>query len=111
MADPGRKQKLSAIILNSRQPNNGQSETVARVIGRIPDFTADGQWHHAEFDLLGAIKTAYGGRVPGDVQSVSFATPRGSYLWCGFGGNPWGTTLNLDNFYLGGYPKGAAAGS
>jgi len=96
-----------ALVLTGEE----QSETVARVIDRIPDFTADGQWHHAEFDLLGAIKTAYGGRVPGDVQSVSFATPRGSYLWCGFGGNPWGTTLNLDNFYLGGYPKGAAAGS
>jgi hypothetical protein len=80
-------------------PRAGTPQAVQ--LGAIADVKADGQWHHATFDLLGALRL----RLPAG------ATIRASDLWlgnlceedyllAGFGGNTLGTTLMLDNFAL-----------
>jgi len=74
----------------------------ATLLGRIPGVLADNQWHHAEFDLLGALEAAIGSPEHCLFQDLHVANfnPTG-YLMAGFGGNPAGCTWYLDNFYLG----------
>lgn len=74
----------------------------ATVLGKIPGVIADGQWHHAEFDLRGALEQATGasGQLTLSYLHVGNFNNQG-YLLAGFGGNPAGCTYYLDNFYLG----------
>ena len=73
----------------------------ATQLGAIPNVIADGQWHRAEFDLLGALNR----------HESTRRTPRARQLWignlceddyllAGFGGNYLGTTYHIDNFAL-----------
>jgi hypothetical protein len=72
------------------------------MIGRIPGVRADGQWHQADYDLLGALQahqgltkgTQCGGLWAGNLNNST-------YLQAGFGGNRQGTQWEIDNFYLG----------
>lgn len=72
-------------------------------LGRIPEVQADDSWHHAEFDLLGALQHKYGQRNLPPITEIALASRRTQmYLRCGFGGNYWGSVYHLDNFWLGG---------
>ncbi len=72
------------------------------ILGRIPGVVADNQWHHAEFDLLGALEQALGSTTTPTFQNLHLANfNNGDYLGAGFGGNPAGCTYYLDNLYLG----------
>ena len=74
----------------------------ATMIGKLEGVQADNQWHHAEFDLLGALESALGNAVTPSFEKLHFANfNNGDYLGAGFGGNPAGCTYFLDNFYLG----------
>jgi hypothetical protein len=74
----------------------------ATMIGRIEGVKADNQWHHAEFDLLGALESSLGPSVTPIFQNLHFGNfNNGDYLGAGFGGNPAGCTYYIDNFYLG----------
>ena len=78
-------------------------------LGRIPEVQADDAWHHAEFDLLGALQQKYGQRNLPPLTEIALASRRTQmYLRCGFGGNYWGSVYHLDNFWLGG-PGGTTA--
>ncbi|HEY3398866.1 MAG TPA: tetratricopeptide repeat protein [Armatimonadota bacterium] len=72
------------------------------LLGKIPGVIADNQWHHAEFDLLGALAGV--GLAP---EQASFSVlhlgnfNNGDLLGAGFGGNSAGCTWYLDNFFLG----------
>ena len=73
-----------------------------QMLGKIDDVVADNQWHHAEFDLLGALEQALGAGVTPSFELLHFANfNNDGYLCAGFGGNPAGCTYYLDNFYLG----------
>ena len=66
-------------------------------LGAISEVVADQEWHHAVFDVGGALEKALGG--PGfTVQGVAFSAPQRDYLTCGLGGNPFGATYHLDDF-------------
>jgi len=80
--------------LDSPSPRTG-------ILGRIPGVVADNQWHHAEFDLLGALEQALGPdrTVFSHLHLANFNQT--DYLGAGFGGNPAGCTYYLDNFFLG----------
>jgi len=72
------------------------------MIGKIEGVQADNQWHHAEFDLLGALTKVLGAAGTPVFQNLQFANfNNADYLGAGFGGNPAGCTYYLDNFYLG----------
>lgn len=72
-------------------------------LGAIEPVIADGQWHHAEFDLLGALQRLLGPNLSTSRVSDLWAGNLNNegYLLAGFGGNRTGTTWHLDNFYLG----------
>ena len=94
LATPGKWWEIIFTGLPSPSP---QTE----VLGRIPGVLADNQWHHAEFDLLGALQAALGSTsVQFSHLHVGNFNPT-DYLLAGFGGNPAGCTWYLDNFYLG----------
>lgn len=80
-----------------RQP--AESRTM---VGAIPDVEADGQWHHAEFDLLGALEPLLGDGFSGGQVSDLFIGNLNStdYLDAGFGGNHAGTRVFIDNLAL-----------
>lgn len=70
-------------------------------IGAIPNVQADGEWHHAEVDLLGALRQAMD--EPGAVRARDLWIGNqceDDYLMAGFGGNHLGATFHLDNFVL-----------
>ena len=90
-------------------PSHGSGR--AGQIGVIPDVKADGEWHHAEFDLLSAVErhAMYGGSTTGRAGPARAVRARefwignlcdDDYLLAGFGGNYLGTTYHLDNFVL-----------
>ncbi len=81
----------------------------ATQVGEIGDVRADGTWHHAEFDLLGALQVALG--KTGGIQARDLWLGNmceDDYLLAGFGGNQLGTTFQLDSFVLD-KPGGSAA--
>jgi hypothetical protein len=83
----------------SGRPDSGPRATM---IGKIDGVQADNQWHHAEFDLRGALEQVLGTSVPPTFEDLHFANfNNDDYLGAGFGGNPAGCTYYLDNFYLG----------
>lgn len=74
-----------------------------RRLGKIEGVVADHNWHSARFDLGQALEALYSSGSPLEVRDITFAS--GSvgepYLVCGFGGNYWGTSYNIDTFRLG----------
>lgn len=73
----------------------------AHMIGAVPDVQADGQWHHAELDLLGLAEQAFdgAGRLLGGDLFIGNLNSR-DYLDAGFGGNHAGSKAFLDNLAL-----------
>ncbi|MEN6644371.1 MAG: hypothetical protein ABFE08_18175 [Armatimonadia bacterium] len=72
------------------------------ILGQIPGVIADDKWHHASFDLLGALQKKQGlesSTVCTDVWIGNLSNK--DYLFAGFGGNGSGATWYLDNFMLG----------
>ncbi len=73
----------------------------ARQIGAIPGVVADGAWHHAEFDLLGALEGLDGVGAAYPARDLWFGNLcDDDYLLAGFGGNPAGATWWVGNFFL-----------
>ena len=81
---------------------------LATIIGQIPNIVTDNKWHHAEFDLLGALEATAGpaGVLPARNLFLGNLNDA-NYLRSGFGGNHAGTIYYLDNFFLG-KPAGRA---
>lgn len=72
------------------------------LLGQITDVRADDRWHHARFDLLGALLAAQGPEPPMICQDLWVGNRSNEgYLLAGFGGNHWNATWHLDNFVLG----------
>jgi hypothetical protein len=72
----------------------------AKLLGSFADVRADGNWHHAQFDLLTALQRLYPERQTFPVDYLAFASPDERYLRCGLGGNPMGATYWVDEFQL-----------
>jgi len=67
-------------------------------LGHIEGVVTDARWHHAEFDLLAALRRA---GVPGTaVEALAFASPQHVLLRCGLTGNRFGASFHLDDFRL-----------
>jgi hypothetical protein len=71
------------------------------VIGGVPDVQADGEWHHAEVNLLEPLREMYPHLEVFAVQYVSVSPPWESYVRCGIGGNGRGAQYWIDNFRIG----------
>lgn len=93
--------------------NSGTYETVftapgevgpaSQILAEFVNVQADGDWHHAELDLVGYLERIYGPEEELWVEDVYFAnTHSEGYIHAGMGGNHAGATLLVDNFYLGG---------
>ena len=79
------------------------------LLGQIRGVVADGNWHHASFDLLGALQEAQGltaSTICSDLWVGNQSNEH--YLLAGFTGNHASATWYLDNFYMG-QPRGAKA--
>ncbi len=63
--------------------------------------TADGQWHHAVIPLLRLLRRQVAWSRIRLTELGLENRHQGDYLLAGFGGNGFGTTLDLDNLYLG----------
>lgn len=73
----------------------------AQMIGAIPDVSADGAWHHVEFDLLGHLERAGFRDQALIVRDLFLANLNDDdYLDAGFGGNHAGTKIWLDNLAI-----------
>ena len=78
-------------------PANG-----CEILGAIGGVVGDGKWHHAEFDLLGALQEQVGlgaSMICSDLWAGNLSNE--GYLMAGFGGNHAGATWYMDNFYAG----------
>jgi len=71
-----------------------------KVLGRIAGVQADGRWHQAEFDLLGALRTQNPEAEAWVVRGLALASPHEPYLRAGLTGNPCGAVYHLDGFAL-----------
>ncbi len=71
------------------------------VIGEIADASADGQWHHAQIDLLAGLHAVNPSLSNATVSQIVFSPPWESYALCGIGGNAFGTSYWIDNFRIG----------
>jgi hypothetical protein len=81
---------------------SGDEALSARGLGQIDDVVADGKWHTARFDLFAALASMYPGAADLEIRGLGFASrSRDPYRICGFGGNYWGSSYNIDNFRLG----------
>ncbi len=73
----------------------------AEQIGAIQGVRADGQWHRAEFDLLGSLRHRLGTTKPLRARALWLGNLcEENYLLAGFGANRLGATYWLDNFTL-----------
>lgn len=104
-ADPQLKVNLIARVrfqdyeLGFTGPESDTGQSVW--LGQLDGVVADGEWHHLEVPLLKLLRRQVHDR---DVQLAALRfeiNRREDYLLAGFGGNGQGTTLALDNFYLG----------
>ncbi|MEI6500376.1 MAG: hypothetical protein WCP21_05035, partial [Armatimonadota bacterium] len=78
-----------------------------KLLGQLPGIVADDKWHHASFDLLGALQEAQGLAVPvvcSDLWVGNLSNK--NYLMAGFTGNHASASWCLDNFSLG-QPRGS----
>jgi len=70
-------------------------------LGRIAEVKADGQWHHAEFDLRGHLYRLLPTLADTTVTEVAFGQfYREKILSAGMTGNPARATYSLDNFAI-----------
>ncbi|HOJ22388.1 MAG TPA: hypothetical protein PLY56_12725, partial [Armatimonadota bacterium] len=74
-------------------------------LGAVEGFVADGKWHRARIDLLGALRRFYPTATTILVEDLAVRSPEVEYLRSGFGGNTWGVSYHLDNFRLLGAPE------
>ncbi len=82
---------------------SGRNEAAGghRLLGRVRDVTADGDWHRAEFDLLSHAEELFGADADLVAQDLFIGNMNTrDYLDAGFGGNPAGATISLDNLAL-----------
>ena len=84
------------VRLTGNTPRNG----AAKPLGEFADVQANGNWHHAEFDLLPALRAIYPQRQVFSVDYLALASPDERYLRCGLGGNAMGATFWIDEFRL-----------
>ena len=77
------------------------NDTTYTRIGTVPNLRADGQWHHAAFDLKRMFDTAAGSYTPKlySVRNVMFYDG-------GHHGNPPGVFFHIDNFRIGSVLRG-----
>ena len=75
--------------------SGGAWQNQSKALGTV-EAVADGQWHHAQFDLLAALRA----RGLGDrsVEALAFAAPENGYLRAGLGGNHLGASWELRDF-------------
>lgn len=72
-----------------------------RLLGSIPNVTADGNWHMCQFNIADALASKVGRRDSLIVHSISFANLSNDiYSLAGMNGNRFGTLLNIDDFAL-----------
>ncbi len=72
-----------------------------RMIGQVGGVRADGQWRHAEFDLLGHAQQALGTGARLIASNLFIGNMSSEdYLDAGFGGNQAGAKVCLDNLAL-----------
>jgi len=70
-------------------------------LGRMENVVADGEWHHAEADLLSLLRPFHPEDRRLAARSVFFGNQHEeNYLLSGFGGNQYGVSYHLDNFLL-----------
>jgi len=74
---------------------------LCQLLGKIQNVQADGQWHHAEFDLLGHLQLITPGQEKYLAEDLYIGNMNpADYLQCGFGGNQADSTYCLDNITL-----------
>ncbi|HVF10935.1 MAG TPA: fibronectin type III domain-containing protein, partial [Abditibacteriaceae bacterium] len=76
--------------------NSGYRPFVQNKIGRVPDVRQDGEWHHAEVDLVDLLRKRYpdASRFYADYFGTWATSPYGMYS------NPHGASLWVDNFTI-----------
>ena len=82
----------------------------APVLGEIAEAKADGEWHHAEFDLMATLQKLYPELQTLTVKYIAFGAPEESYVRCGIGGNFAGSAYWIDNFQVGNGGDGGDGG-
>lgn len=88
---------------------NKEAAPGCSLLGEINDVKADGKWHPASFDLLGALQEAQGLEAPTVCSDLWVGNlSNRNYLLAGFTGNHAGATWYLDNFRIG-QPRAAKA--
>ena len=75
--------------------SGGASDANPKPLGAL-EALSDGQWHHASFDLLAALRAA--GLNNQTVEALAFAAPDKGYLRAGIGGNHAGANWELRAF-------------
>ncbi|MFW5868016.1 MAG: tetratricopeptide repeat protein, partial [Armatimonadota bacterium] len=89
-------QPCEIVLAGLEKPAGGRA-----LLGKVPGVKADGQWRSAEFDLLGHAERFFGSDaklVGSDLFIGNMSSD--DYLDAGFGGNPAGATVGLDNVGL-----------
>jgi hypothetical protein len=72
------------------------------IIGEVPGVLADEKWHHAQFNLLGALEAVLGPEATLQARDLFIGNFNDAgYLQAGFGGNHAGLIYYIDNFFLG----------
>ncbi|MBI5834535.1 MAG: hypothetical protein HZB16_19730 [Armatimonadetes bacterium] len=70
-------------------------------LGQLPDVKADGQWHHIDIPLLRLLRLQLPMLNNVRISELCFENRcQADYLLAGFGGNPAGATLSLDNVQI-----------
>ncbi len=89
------------VFTGYEQPASG-----CTLLGKIADVKADGQWHHAQFDILAHLQALTPGRSSFNCSNLwaGNASNRG-YLLAGFDGNHINSAWYMDRFALG-QPQG-----
>ena len=85
------------VFTGHEQPASG-----CTLLGTIPDVKPDGQWHHAQFDLLAHLQALMPAKKTFNCTNLwaGNASNRG-YLLAGFDGNRINSTWYMDRFALG----------
>ncbi len=92
-----RKGMLYRILLSGPDDASGN----IRDIGRISNFTCDGKWHTAFVNLYSLLTAILPADEDATIEQIYFGVEEiNSYLPSGIGGNPTGTKMQVDDFYL-----------
>jgi len=114
--DPAARVNLYFTINGSEYflPLTGNDRSLPALVslGPVAGLEADGQWHEARVDLAARVQDVLAGlqhrdAAPGGATIEKFTCTRirlgnyhQGYLRAGFGGNPQGATVRLDDFVL-----------